>query len=285
MKPKKKEVNTRPKASSIKLERDPMPNKALTPLEEFNYSPEKNTYDALRYLSSWYNSNQYAGMEHDRGRDNSIPGRHILQTAYGRSRMGNRNEPYERAVEIAYSPRVNTRSTDLPSATYGTYDPKNQSVSINKYAQDQQSALVHELYHAAEGALGAFIKDSEGKSRMPAVDRRFADMEPTSYHFVFSDDLRPFQNSNPYTAQEWSDRMFGDEYTSEMQRYVSEPAEVTARLRQVAFEAQRAGLLPQGDFRLTDEILEQLKDNPSAAAEQLLRYLTPEQREKFYQAL
>lgn len=200
--------------------------------------------------------------------------------------MGQRDEPYQRALRIAYSPRLDTKA-ELPSYTYGLYDAREETVKTDRDAANPASALVHELSHAAEGVLPVFIRDQQKKNMLGlvGVDRRFIDTTQLSGYFASEYDLDPFQSSNPYTVQEWRDRMFGDEWTTKGQRYVNEPAEVSARLRQVAFEAQQKGLLPRGDFRLTDDILKQLESQPSRSALQLLNYLTPEQRSKLYQEL
>jgi hypothetical protein len=48
--------------------------------------------------------------------------------------------------------------------------------------------------------------------------------------------------------------------------------------------AQKLGYLDQGDFNLTDEILEKIRSK-SLAADQLLNYSTSEQRQFYYDNL
>lgn len=301
-KKKNKDVNAQPQASSVRLQHDPIPNTALTPLKEFNYAPDEATYDALRFLASWYNSDQYAGMEHDRGRDSSIPGRHILQTAYGKSRTGNRDTPYERAARIAYSPRLKLNQS-LDYGTAGQWDPREGTVEMasqNLFDQkglDRAATLVHELYHGAEGGRG-----------WPAVDQRFnwaldqramglkdpyeaidgMNSEERKSMIQLRENL---QASNPYTEEDWQAFMNNLDDASQIIRanignvsYVNEPSEATARLREAAFTAQKLGYLDQGDFNLTDEILEKIRYK-SLAADQLLKYSTPEQRQFYYDNL
>lgn len=308
-KKKNKEDSFQPKTSSIRLEHDPIPS-ALTPLKEFNYSPDEDTYDALRFLASWYNSDQYAGMEHDRGRNNSIPGRHMLQTAYGRSRMGNRDTPYERAMRIAYSPRFRSEAS-LDYDTAGAWDPAEGTVSIagqrlfDQAAQDRDSAVVHELYHAAEGAstkgssygeFGRAVTDQ--RFHWPLDQRAIGLKDPYEGIGEMSDaeiermtQLRKgLKASNPYSEEDWrgfinslvnSNQMNSDVGFSS---YVNSPSEVTARLREAAFKAQQLGYLGEGDFKLNDEILENIKSKSSAARD-LLDYSTPEQRQFYYNNL
>jgi hypothetical protein len=324
MKPKKKnQPSVQPKASSVRLADDTrldyIPNRGLTPLREFDYSPDKDTYDALRFLSSWYNSDQYAGMEHKRGRDSSIPGRHMLQTPYGASRMGNRDTPYQRALDITYSPRMQY-DQDLEAGTLGAWDEYDGTVSVANNEtfkaagfDDRAETLVHELYHASEGGKRRNTESREFGD--PAVDQRYwwpydqsrlggggrySDLEEMDDEEIKRSILirKGLQKANPYSEYDHKNFMRGlvEDFTNGvgennplsegvwMTGYVNEPSEVTARLREAAFTAQNQGLLNRDDFRLTDEMLELIRSK-SLAADQLLQYSTPEQRQFYYDNL
>lgn len=283
---------------------------------DFSALPREETYKALQFLSDWYNSNQYAGMEHQRGRDSSIPGRHILQTPYGRSRVGNRDVNLERARKLAMNPKqlvfednnANWYGAHLPFANegQGVVIMNTRTLPEGGYKADITPALVHELYHAAEGGSPSKAPEGSNVRTSALVDRRFADVDQSleaerSRRFFRDEDFEAFASSNPYTTSDWASSQFPDgesKYWWEnpdptgYKPYISEPGEVTARLRQAAFELQRVGLLPKGDFNLTDELLEAYRNMPNnergisaRVANDLLDNFTPEQRQNFYMNL
>lgn len=292
----------------VLLEHDPIEQRSLlTPMRQFDYTPDAETTEALSFLASWYNSDHYANLEHERGRDSNVSGRHMLQTPYGRSRVGNRDTPYERASRIAYSPRFKNNE-DLEYGTLGAWNPREGTVSIasqsafNEAVPDNRvDAIVHELYHGAEGANRKF-SDYNGDFGRPTVDQRFAQALDQSqmgvknpYEGVDDNDLEKILElrkaliaSNPYSDEDF--RRFMNSYANSgkenvgLASYINEPSEVTARLREAAFTAQKLGYLDEGDFKLNDEVLNKIKTK-SLAAMQLLDYSTPEQRQFYYDNL
>lgn len=208
--------------------------------------------------------------------------------------MGQRDEPYQRAVDTVYSGRLNPRAKLGPNS-YGGYNPYFETVDINKNRFDDYKTgiTVHELYHAAEGVLNPDAIDPQGELRGSSSDRRFIDPEFVNNDeigFLNADSMDRLSSSNPYTPNQWASDMFGDEsdyFYNSFAQYVNQPSEITARLRQAAFEAQNAGLLPRGEFRLNDDILNKLveMEKPNMAASQLLEYVDPERRQKFYNSL
>lgn len=279
----------------VLLEHEPIEQRSLlTPMRQFTSTPDAETTEALSFLASWYNSDHYAGLEHERGRDSNISGRHMLQTPYGRSRMGQRDEPYQRAVDTVYSGRLNPRAK-LNLNSYGEYLPYDETVNINRnrYGDYKTGATVHELYHSAEGVLNPDAIDPQGELRGSSSDRRFIDPEFVNNReaiFLSADSMDRLSSSNPYSPNQWASDMFGDEsdyFYNSFAQYVNQPSEITARLREAAWEAQNAGLLPRGEFRLNDDILNKLveMEKPNMAASQLLEYVDPERRQKFYNSL
>lgn len=278
----------------VLLEHEPIEQRSLlTPMRQFTSTPDAETTEALSFLASWYNSDHYAGLEHERGRDSNVSGRHMLQTPYGRSRMGQRDVPYQRAVNTVYSGRLNPRA-ELDINARGEYSPYNETVDINRNVFDEfkTGITAHELYHAAEGIRNIDATDPEGGSPYSASsDRRFIDPEFLNRDFIPAEAMNRFSSSNPYTTNDWANDMFNkdsDYLYNSFAHYVNSPSEITARLRQAAFEAQHAGLLPRGEFRLNDDILNQLvkmMDTPNMAADQLLYYVDPDRRKRFYDSL
>lgn len=277
------------------LKHDPLENLGLTEMAALPGTWGDPTYqEALQFLSSWYGSDQYAGMEHERGRSKES-GRHMLQTPYGKSRMGNRNAPIERAMWMGTAGDVNTKgTTDTPSKMYGEYDPaprgkESRFGSVTTYPENilawneirKPSALVHELYHGAESTMGGYFRTKDPYTgeeifENRAIDRRFVDVdqgnEGENQAIFFTSANKTFDESNPFTLEDWVDMNITNKsgYRGDYDKYVTSPAEITARLRQATFEAQKLGLLPEGDFNLTIDILKQLQDKIGSAAYELI---------------
>lgn len=294
--------------------RPPVQRGSMRTNMDFSATPREEVYRALQFLSDWYNSDKYAGMEHQRGRDSGIPGRHMLQTPYGHSRVGNRNVNIERARQLAHNPQQ-LIFEESPQNWFGAYIPFANDgqglVQMNpgtlrgsSYGLDITPPLLHEMYHFAEAGSPSLAPEGSNVRSTALVDRRFANvdqsLEAERFMRFFKDkDFEAFAGSNPYTTSDWASSQFPEgesEYWWERpdptgyRPYISEPGEVTARLRQAAFELQRVGLLPRGDFNLTDELLEEYRNMPfdkkrisSGVADDLLDNFTPEQRQNFYQ--